>query len=385
MSALGGVARALRLLGAEIRSIGDRAGRVFPEGETEGGSLRYHGPLPILDVAGSPYRMGLAHGRLLADQIRRLSAAYFDVFFGSYSTRGSRAEFDAISERLGASIPPRHEEELRGLAEGAGIPYRDALFLQTFLDIHKLYFCSTTAVRTPRGRLVLGRNLDFPSLGLAHRYGLVAVWRGDGLRPVVSVGWPGMIGSLTGMNDAGLTLAVMVVYLVEDVRRGIPYTIQFRRALEEEGTVDGLAARLATEGSTNSNNLLVADGAGAAALLEIRPGAVERFDRGDGTICATNHFRGAGRRPFTWHPQYLSSYVRRGRLVRDRRADAGRATAADVRRSLRAVAPPLGNMQSMLLYPEERAMAIAMGGVPAARGSYAPLPAAVTFGRRRGG
>lgn len=385
MSFLGDAMRALRLVGAEARSIGDRAGRIFAEGETEGGSLRYHGPLPVLDLAGSPREMGRAHGRLLAPQIRSLSAAYFEVFFGSYSTRGSRAAFDEISERLAASIPARHGEELRGLAKGAGIPYRDALFLQTFLDIHKIFFCSTTAVRTPRGRLVLGRNLDFPSMGLAHRYGLVFVWRGEGLRPVVSVGWPGMIGSLTGMNDAGLTLAVLVVYLVEDVRQGIPYTIQYRRALEEDGSVDALAARLAAEGSTNSNNLLVGDGAGAAGLLEIRPGALDRFDRGDGAICATNHFRGRGRRPFIWHPQYLSSYVRRGRLERDRRADEGRATTADVCRSLRAVAPPLGNMQSILMFPEERAMAIAMGGVPAARGSYAPLPEAVTFGRRRGG
>jgi hypothetical protein len=361
------VGTAVRLLSVELRSLGGKRGPPLAEGRVRGGSLRYHRGVPIVELAGSPREIGLAR-------------VYLEAFFEKYAEGKGRREWEETTSLLVRSIPARYREEIEGLAEGAGISVPDARFLQTFLDIHKLAACSTLTARSPDGRFVVGRNLDFPSMGIAHRYGVVFVIRGEGLRPVVSVGWPGLLGAITGLNDAGLTLAVMVVYLVEDVPRGIPWALQYRRALEEDDRVGAVAARLAAEGSTNSNNLLVADGGGDAEILEIRPSGVERFPRRDGAICSTNHFLGAGRRPFTLHPQYLSSYLRRGRLERESVRRSGSPTIAELRRALRAVAPPLGNLQSMILFPEERALLLAMGGVPAARGPFVPIPASVTFG-----
>ena len=180
------------------------------------------------------------------------------------------------------------------------------------------------------------------------------------------------------MNDAGLTLAVMVVYFVEDRPDGIPYALLYREILEAEDGLAGVERRLRAARNTNSNNLTVATGRGGTAVFEIRPSAVERRD--GGFVCSTNHFTGGGRRPFTWHPLYLSSYARLWRLRAVHRDLGETVTRAEILRAVRAVAPPLGNLQSMIFHPEARAMEVAMGRVPAARGRFERLTREDLFG-----
>ena len=62
------------------------------------------------------------------------------------------------------------------------------------------------------GGSLLGRNLDYPSRGYAHEHSLVTVYRPRGCKAFVSVGFPGLMGCLSGMNDAGLTVAVLEVW-----------------------------------------------------------------------------------------------------------------------------------------------------------------------------
>jgi hypothetical protein len=351
----------------------------FREGDMAGGSLHYHGTTPVLRLRGTPYEMGFAHGRLLGQEIRRLADAYLDRFFRSYASVAAGSVYEP-SERMAAFVSRAHREEIRGLADGAGMPEREALLFQTFIDIHKTFACSTVVGRTRAGRTVFGRTLDFPSMGLAHRYGLVVVRHAPDARPVASVSWPGLLGTLSGMNDTGLTIAVMVVYFVEDQPEGIPYSLLYREILEAEDGLDGVERRLRAARNTNSNNLTVATGDGDAAVFEIRPSAVER--RGGAFVCSTNHFTGGGRRPFTWHPLYLSSYARRWRLG-TLRTPSETVTRAEVLRAVRAVAPPLSNLQAMLFHPEARSMEVAMGRVPAARGRFERLEADVLFEERR--
>ena len=371
------VAGLIRFALYELSSAFTDGPRRFREAEVPGGALRYHGPVPVLRLEGTPYEMGFAHGRLLRREIRLLAHAYLDRFFRSYAACGEAAVFER-SGRMADYISDAHREEIRGLADGVGMEERDALLFQTFIDIHKTFACSTLVGRTRAGRTVFGRTLDFPSMGVAHRYGIVIVRHGEGVRPVASVAWPGLLGTLSGMNDSGLTLAVMVVYFVEDRPDGIPYALLFREILETEDGIAGVERRLHAARNTNSNNLTVATGRGESAVFEIRPSAVERRD--GAFVCSTNHFHGAGRRPFTWHPLYLSSYARFARLAAVHRDLGETVTRAEVLRAVRAVAPPLGNLQAMLFHPEARSMEVAMGRVPAARGRFARLSAGELFG-----
>jgi hypothetical protein len=378
-------AAAIRLLLAELRSLLPARGRVFDEVSEPGASLRYRGPVPVLTLTGEPRDMGRQQGRLLSGPIRALKEAYLDRFLATFAGKArERGDLVELSHRLASHLPERHREELEGLAEGAGLTPDDALLTQTFLDLHKLFFCSTIVGRSPSGHLLFGRNLDFPSLGVVHRFGLVVVHRGEGLHPLASVSWPGLLGVLSGMNDEGLALAVMVVYFAEDARDGIPYTLLFRRLLEEERDLAGVERRLDESVHTNSNNLMAVAGDREAAVFEIRPSGVERLPFDRGILCSTNHFRGRGRGRILLHPLSISSHYRLRRLDALAPGAEDRISIARVRRALRLVARPLGNLQSMIFAPGERELRLAMGRVPAARGTFTLLSREALFGGHSG-
>ncbi len=122
----------------------------------------------------------------------------------------------------------------------------------TLFDIKKLVACSAMLIdpsRSTTAAPMLGRNLDYPSRGYAQEYGLVTIYRPAGKRAFVSVGFPGLLGCLSGMNASGLALAVLEVFQARlftrrlDLR-GTPYAICFRTLLEECDTVEQALARL---------------------------------------------------------------------------------------------------------------------------------------------
>src|SRR5205085_6318195 len=95
--------------------------------------------------------------------------------------------------------------------------------------------------RSATGQPLFGRNLDYPTLGFLHEYTLVTVYRPTGKHAFVSIGFPGFIGCLSGMNDAGLTIAILEVYQTRDESpafdaQGTPFALCFRRVLEECST-----------------------------------------------------------------------------------------------------------------------------------------------------
>src|SRR5438270_234554 len=94
--------------------------------------------------------------------------------------------------------------------------------------------CSAVGGRPLAG---LGLSRDYPTLGAAHQYGLVTVYRPAGKRAFASVGFPGLVGCLSGINDAGLSVAILEVFQARaGIRRldrnGTPYALCYRRLLE---------------------------------------------------------------------------------------------------------------------------------------------------------
>ena len=114
------------------------------------------------------------------------------------------------------------------------------LVAAAFPDVYRGGGCSTLAATAPAtkgGKPLLARNLDFFPLGILDRYGLIALYRPDGMHAFASVTWPGLCGVLSGMNDAGLALAVHEVLAGRDGSRlfnpkGVPYTFALRRVLD---------------------------------------------------------------------------------------------------------------------------------------------------------
>ena len=272
--------------------------RHFSEARFEKGELRYINGLPVLTVEGTPQEIGRQQGALTADVAVHIMAHPGNLL-RKVEREESLPDLLETGRVLLSRLPKDHLEELRAFARQSGIDFDTLAAVNVMVDTYRGGFgCSSLIVapeRSETGGPLFGRNLDFFTAGELQQYSLVTVFRPVGKHAFVSVGFPGMIGCLTGMNDAGLTVAVHEVFFSRDGSTifnpsGTPYTFAFRRILEECTTVREAEEFLRRTERTTFLSLAVCD-RDRGAVLEMTPENVATR-RGSHGICAcTNHFR----------------------------------------------------------------------------------------------
>ncbi len=325
-------------------------------------SARCAPALRVVRVAGGPRDRGLSHGRELASEIRslcRLAAAYSGR--SPEELRASALEFEPF-------VSPDHLAEMRGIADGARVQYGDVLMLNCWYELETRGFACRQLVvvggASADGRLIHGRNLDWADYGGRLRRNLVLLDcdLGEGERLALFV-WPGMVGSLTGTNRHGVTVALNQLGVRKRV--GEPVFLLIRRALENAADLAGAVAALEAAPVTAEAAIVVSDGeAGEAACIEWFGGECPSYGPEEGILAADNsaHAEGNG------SPQ--SSTV----LWQLARAQAGALTPEGVQQILRHPRVLLScNLYSCVFVPASGVAHVAAGRVPAARGSYAEV------------
>ena len=338
------------------------------------GRLAVRGGWRFLHLEGSPREMGLQHGRLLRPVVQRLFEEYMRMI--CWFRALSRAELLRRGRRLEPYIPAPYLDEMRGLAEGAALAYDDILIAHTFLESVQAVQCSCFAAHgaATRGReLIFGRNLDFVSMGIAQRCGLVIFCKPDRGIPFLSVAWPGWCGAITAVNLAGLCIGPLNVKRISANLEGMPYVISFRRMAQEAATCDQAVALLRASRRTCSNNILLAQTApirrAVVAEYTADEVAVRQAAPGDDFVAATNHFRKLGRPVELPAPGDSGRYATLMARLRERPGAIGPQTniLADPRIHLP------NSLQALIAAPERRTFRLAMGRMPAAEGPYRTL------------
>ena len=338
------------------------------------GRLAVRGGWRFLHLEGSPREMGLQHGRLLRPVMRRLFEEYMRMICLFRAL--SRAELLRRGRRLEPHIPAPYLEEMRGLADGAAMAYEDILIAHTFLESVQAVQCSCFGAHgavTRNGELIFGRNLDFVSMGIAQRCGLVIFCKPDGGIPFLSIAWPGWCGAITAVNLAGLCIGPLNVKRIAANLEGTPYVISFRQMAQEAATCDEAVSLLRATRRTYSNNILLAQTAPArrAVVAEYTADevAVREAAPGDDFIAATNHFCKLGRPVELQAPRGSGRYATLMARLRERPGAIGLRTniLADPRIHLP------NSLQTLIAAPERRTLRLAMGRMPAAEGPYRTL------------
>jgi hypothetical protein len=276
------LAEVLRIAALQVTPV-----RTPPDGlsrEGQGWLLVRHGRRAV-HLEGTAYEIGLQHGRLLKESVRRMTdrtlrgvGLVYSLEKGEWFPDAARA----LVERQRAFIAPEYFEEMRGLADGAGIPVDEVAAANIFPEF---FHCSGAALfgrATADGSLLHARVLDYMTgVGLQDEAAVFAIRR-KGVAAMVNVGYAGMIGCVTGMNEQRVAIGEMGGR-GEGLWDGTPMAFLMRGALEHCESLDAVLAYMRGRPRTCEYYYVVSDGkvpdaAGVKAtpdLFEvIRPGTV---------------------------------------------------------------------------------------------------------------
>ncbi len=275
----------------------DMKNHVYKPAQCEGGKLYYEGDVPVLSLdSDDPFKAGKAQGYLCGEAINRLSKRFALVLH----TIARRPRADQLPNTLAGIkelIPAEYLREIEGLAEGYNqwaqeqrgwsspkkLTVDEALLFHLIPD--SLHFqpgafepaltkwlaenvaeeqavaCTAIVERDPQKGFVFARNMDWPSFGLAGAYSLVIHRKhANGLLNTVEVGVPGFVGTLTGMNSRGLTLAMNVCAGKGTMSlKGMPASLYNRVCLERCRTVDDVERFVKDQSPLGAYHLTVAD------------------------------------------------------------------------------------------------------------------------------
>ncbi len=233
-------------------------------------------PCPLLKLRGAPRERGRAHGEAARGMIQSIVAEHFA--FLEYSAAHilgaalSRAQILQVSDQYVPAcerFAPDLVDEVRGIAEGSNVSFREVFSLNTFIDLADMmrpetannYFqwvvgsnqstrgCTSFGAMPPatrEGNVYLGQTFDTKAvfepfvcaLEIDATFDVPRISEMRGTSRVVVATFAGMVGC-AGINDAGVGVVINHLH-TRDARPGVPFTFAVRKMLQAQNADDAL-------------------------------------------------------------------------------------------------------------------------------------------------
>ena len=273
---------------------------------------RGEGDLWELHLKGNPSMRGLAFGELcrslmyeqekaFVNQIKKIVPSENYLSFLKYITI-------IYNRDISANIPPEYREEIYtssfacskefdfiGNAYDRQLNYHAAHDLGHAMQEYMLVGCSSFAVwggKSADSSLLVGRNFDFYVGDDFAKNKIVSFYYPEKGYKFASVGWAGMVGVLSGMNEKGLTITLNAAKSSPPISSKTPISIIARHILQYASNIEE-AYNLAKElDAFVSESLLIGSAAdGKAAIIEKSPEGTFLYETTGEMIISTNHFQ----------------------------------------------------------------------------------------------
>jgi predicted choloylglycine hydrolase len=230
--------------------------------------------LAVAEIGGSPRERGRQHGRQLKALVRERDRRWRAEIESFLAMSSDRFIGRFLAETRFLPAIERHApdllEEVRGIAEGAELPY-DAVLAAQFMDEEWWYslrlkrqsadetphHCSALASLRPGGGALLAQNMDLARWSDGFQTLLLIRDAAPGIDAVVLT-MAGMIG-LCGVNSAGLGLTVNTLGDLNGARDGLPVAF-VSRGLLKQSRFDGAAGFLRQVRHASGQNYILSDG-----------------------------------------------------------------------------------------------------------------------------
>jgi predicted choloylglycine hydrolase len=215
--------------------------------------------MPALYLAGTHYEMGYQHGSLARSRIYSFRRDAYVYMAGEIQQAMKWPRWLARlltrpllfwqTSAYWNTIPSEYLEEVRGVADGAGVHPVEVVLVTAIWEMYLVGGCSefvVTGARTADDTLIHGYNYDLmaPEHALINPHLAMIFYRPEGGIPFSTLNTVGSIGVNGGMSDAGLSIAWDNTYtrdrsLYEGIRLPVvPFIVTLRRVLETCHSVD---------------------------------------------------------------------------------------------------------------------------------------------------
>lgn len=301
-----------------------------PEEPAVSGSSRVYdlgvlkeGEVPLLHLRGTPYEMGYQQGVLLRQEIR----GPVESLYGELTSDPLPL---LLQEARLLGIPDEFREEMRGLAQGAGVSYTDILLLNSwpqlvarprsdealnellttfqpwfppYIEVRPLF---STPDESPSKWVSLSPRVTFALFGEATKSGslfhgvegdmalegvLLILYEPEVGNAFVSLSGPGLVGVRMGLNEEGISVAQLDVPSLDSSLRGVPLPFTLRQVLQYSGDLPQALRIIASAPRMGGANVVIGDGKPAsAAALEVTAHQHALFEAQDDYVVRTGHF-----------------------------------------------------------------------------------------------
>lgn len=272
------------------------------------------GDLWNLRLRGNPEQRGLAFGQLCKSLMYEQERAFIDqikiivpnekyLSFLKYLTIiynrniQSNIEEEFRKEIYATSLGSSSEFDYIGSAYDRQLNYHAAHDLGHAMQEYMLVGCSSFAAwgsESDDSTLIIGRNFDFWVGDDFAKNKVVTIMEPDKGYKFISVGWAGMSGVLSGMNEKGLTITMNAAKSSPPVRSKTPISIIAREILQYASNIEEAFNIASKRDAFVSESLLIGSGLeNRAAIIEKSPGNTLLFSADGELIISTNHFQSA--------------------------------------------------------------------------------------------
>jgi isopenicillin-N N-acyltransferase-like protein len=253
----------------------------------------------VIECTGDGRSRGRMHGEVARGLIRDGLQRWADATAGAAGIPITRYVSAFLSDTaLLAAIETRLPdlvEEMRGIADGAGVPF-DQVAAYNLMDEQWWYDLERTPNAEPgcsvvafadqgTGAVLLGQNMDLPAYMDGGQVVLRIQAPGQPEELVLSAA--GLLG-LTGVNQAGLGLCVNTLLMLRHSRSGLPVTAVIRGALRHERR-DAALAFLQSVSHASGQHYAVGDPGGVMGLECSATGKTLSPPASESALIHTNH------------------------------------------------------------------------------------------------
>jgi hypothetical protein len=240
----------------------------------------------VVYLTGTPYEIGLAHGKLCKNEIMDANQYCWDAYDKLKNTPDGK--WLPLSRSLEGYIPEEYIAEMKGIADGSGIEYDKILFLNTLVTISEHSKCFAFSFRQTESNIITVRQIDISNkipLWKKMILYIIKPQKGYGFAALLNPGW---VSGETGMNEKGITVSENNIHIQQTQWDVMPIDQLSRKLLQYSKSIDDVG-RILRKQKSYPAKLIFTSNKKTASIFEFANKEIASINMKSGYLAMANH------------------------------------------------------------------------------------------------